>query len=148
MSYFIPYYFILNKTHYARYGSYYLQVMKGIDSTHPSAKEMLKLKSLSVQAKDKYVLRTAIDQKEEQTINRDAKVAGGIKEFAMREESVLKWFLNRNAQAENEKALKDLCGIGTDPGVYKSIRPSQIMRSEKLVSDVVQLLVEGYVNPF
>ena len=41
-----------------------------------------------------------------------------------------------------------MCGIGTDPGIYKPLRPSQIMRSEKHVSNVMKVLVEDYVNPF
>ena len=38
---------------------------------------MLK-KGLTSQAQEKYNLRTALDQRGEQTINRDAKVAGGM----------------------------------------------------------------------
>ena len=38
-SYFISYYFVLNRTNYKRYGSYYLQVTEAIDSTHPGLKQ-------------------------------------------------------------------------------------------------------------
>lgn len=146
--YFIPFYFALNKTNYARYGSYYLQTMEQIESLYPGLKEMLQYKGLSVQAQEKYSLRTAIDQRGEQTINRDAKVTGGIKNFATRENSVLKWCLNRSAQASNTKALKDLCGLEADPGIYKPVRPSQIIKSEQMVNSVIKVLTEDYVNPF
>ena len=43
--------------------------------------------------------------------------------------------------------MKDFCGIRTDPRIYKPVRPSQIIRSEKLVSYVAQALAEDYVNP-
>ena len=36
----------------------------------------------------------------------------------------------------------------TDPGIYKPVRPSQIRKSEKLVSNVIRVLTEDYVNPF
>ena len=35
-----------------------------------------------------------------------------------------------------------------DSGIYKPFRPSQIMRSEKPVGNVVQVLVEDYPSPF
>ena len=146
--YFVPYYFAFNKMNYARYGSYYLEMMKSIDTLYPGLKNMLTEKGLSAQAQNKYPLRTAIDQRGEQTINRDAKVAGGVKYFSTREESVLKWCLNRSDQAENTKALKDLCGIGADPGIYKPVRPSQIAKSEDLVNRVVNVLTDDYINPF
>ena len=50
---------------------------------------MLKLKGVLVQAKDKYVLYTVINQAGKQTLNCDAKVEGGIKKFATHKESVL-----------------------------------------------------------
>ena len=58
----LPYYFALNMFNYARYGS----------------------------SQDRHPLRTAIDQRGEQTINRDAKTSGGVKAFATDSSSVLK----------------------------------------------------------
>ena len=80
--YMIPFYFALNKVNYARYGSYYLQQMKNIQTLYPGLKSLLEHKGLSVQAQNRYAIRTAIDQRGEQTINRDAKTSGGIKSFA------------------------------------------------------------------
>ena len=37
----LPYYFIFNKMNYARYGSYYVQVLKQIESKYPGLKELL-----------------------------------------------------------------------------------------------------------
>ena len=51
---------------------------------------MLKKAGLSVRGQDKYPLRIAIDQRGEQTINRDAKTSGGIKTFSTKNESVTK----------------------------------------------------------
>ena len=67
--------------------------MKAIGSTQPGLKEVLKLKGLSIEAQDKHALRTTIDQRGEQTIKRDAKVAGGIKKISTCEETALQCFV-------------------------------------------------------
>ena len=72
----LPYYFAFNKTNYARYGTWHVQTMKDIDERYPGLKQLLKTKGLSIQAQSTYPLRTSIDQRGEQSINRDAKTAG------------------------------------------------------------------------
>ena len=61
---------------YARYGPYYAEVLKQIESKYPGLKELLLPCGLSVQAKETHPVRTTIDQRGEQTINRDAKTLG------------------------------------------------------------------------
>ncbi len=92
--------FALDKQNYARYGSLYVNTLENLEETHPGCKEVIELKGLSVQAQDRYPCRIAIDQRGEQTINRDAKVSGGIKFFASDENAVMKWTLNRAVQAK------------------------------------------------
>ena len=145
---FLPFYFALNKHNYSRYGCYYLERMKNIDTVYPGLKELLRFKGLSVQAQDRHPVRTSVDQRGEQTINRDAKTAGGIKNIATNSESVLKWCLNRSEQAQNTGALNDLCGISCSGEAYKALRPSQILNSEAQVSEVMRILTEEYLDPF
>ena len=76
---------------------------------------------LSVQGQEKYPCRVAIDQRGEQTISRDAKVSGGIKYFASDPNSILKWTLNRSAQAKHTEALYGLADIKLQ---MTSINPS------------------------
>ena len=146
--YFLPFYFALNYSNYARYGSYYAQVLESIEQMYPGLKDMLKCEGLSVQAQENYSLRTSIDQRGEKTINREAKTSGGVKAFSTKEESVLKWCLNRSEQAKNTIALEDLCGLGIGTGIYKPARPSQILKHEKLVLDVIEVMQGNYINPF
>ena len=54
----------------------YVQVLKQIESKYPGLKELLLPCGLSVQAQETYPVRTAIEQRGEQTINRDAKTSG------------------------------------------------------------------------
>jgi len=74
---------------------------------------------------------TAIDQRGEQTINHDAKIAGGIRSYASNKNSFLKWCLIRSEQALNTKALTDMCGIAENAGLYKPYRPLQILKSNE-----------------
>ena len=43
-----------------------------------------------MQGEDRYAIRTSINERGEQTINRGAKTCGGIKSFVSNEKSVLK----------------------------------------------------------
>ena len=72
----LPYYFALNKINYARYGTCYVETLKQIDIRYPGLKPFLEKRRMSVQAQIAYPVRTAIDQRGEQSINRDAKTAG------------------------------------------------------------------------
>ena len=51
-------------------------MMLNIDQKYPGMKQFLKEKGLSIQAQDNHCLKTATDQRGEQTINKDAKTAG------------------------------------------------------------------------
>ena len=54
-------------TTYARYGSYYVEVLQKIADLYPELKSTLMLTGLSIQAQDRYPLRISIDQRGEQT---------------------------------------------------------------------------------
>ena len=49
-----------------------------MEQFYPGLKDLISKEGLSVQGQEKYPLRTAIDQRGEQTINRDAKTSGKI----------------------------------------------------------------------
>ena len=102
----LPYYFATNKTNYSRYGSYYVFSLKNIDTIYPGNKELLMNGGLSIQCQSRYDLRTPVDQRGEQTVNREAKVPGGVKLLRPDDQLLLKWTLNRSKQAENTSALK------------------------------------------
>ena len=126
----LPFFFVFSKTNYARYGSYYLPALKTIENSYPEMKEIMKHTGLPVQGQDKYPLRTSIDQHGEQTINRDAKTTVRIKAFTTKED--MKWSLPRSDQACHTRLYQNLCGLSTDPGIYKPCSPSQILAKESL----------------
>ena len=146
--YFMPFYFALNKTNCSHYGSHYVNLLENIEQIYPGLKELLRYKGLFVQAQDRYKLRTATDQRGEQSINRDAKTTGGIKSFAVDNTSVLKWTLNHSEQAKNMTELLSMAGIQSASDIYKPLRLSQILKSEVMVTNVVNVLSSEYINPF
>ena len=133
---------------YARCASYYVQVLKSIDKNHPGLKDLLLSSGLSIQSQDRYPLRTAIDMRGEQTLNRDAKTSGGITWFAASTPSVQKWALNRSDAAESKKALRSMAGLNEPNTIYKSLRPSQILNSEQKVSTIMNIIENDYIDPF
>ena len=58
-------------------------VVSQIDTFFPGLKDTLHLKGLSIEAQDRYSVRTAVKQKGEQTINCDGKTSG-IRNVALR----------------------------------------------------------------
>ena len=60
---------------------------------------------------------------------------------------MLKWCLNRADQSRNFKLMKEMTGATTKYVVCKSVRPSQILDSEKMVTCVIDVLSE-YLNAF
>ena len=146
--FFLPLYFSLQKVNYARYGSFYVEVLLKMEKLYPGLKDLLREKGMSVQAQEKVPLRVPIDQRGEQTLNRDAKTTGGITHFASDSTGILKWTLNRAEQANNTKALLEMADITCSSTLYKPLRPSQILKSEKLVTNIVRTLKEEYINPF
>ena len=120
---FLPWYFALDMHNYASYGSYYVEMLNHIDGIYPGLQKVLSSNGLSVQAQSNYPLRTAIDQRGEQTINCAAKTSGGITQFASKSSSILKWCLNRSEAATNVNALYEMAGLSEAALVYKPLRP-------------------------
>ena len=122
--------------------------MKCIDHLYPSLKQILENNCMSIQAQDRYAILTAIDQRGEQTLNKDAKTTGGVRGFAANEASVLKRTLNRSKQVDNTKEFLGICGLNASSQHYKPQWPAQILLSEDLVSQIVTVLQNEYINPF
>ena len=68
--------------------------------------------------------------------------------FSTDDNAVLKWCLNRPEQSKSTTALKELASISTSQHVYRQLRPSYILKVEKLVTKTTRVLEEEYLNPF
>ena len=56
--------------------------------------------------------------------------------------------MNRAEQSRNTSSLKEKAGVKSKSESYKPLRPSQILKSEKVVTNVINVLTEEYINPF
>ena len=105
LEFFLPLYLSLQKINYARYGSFYVDILLKIEELYQGLK-MIWEKGTSAQAQEKVPLRVAIDQRGEQTLNRHAKTTGGITNFA----SDVKLFasMNRKVNIQNRSQVKTI----------------------------------------
>ena len=103
--------FATNKRNYARYGSYYVNVLENHEKTHPGAIKELEEKGLSVR-RNTCGIGQSIDGTGEQTFMRLAKTSGGIGCFMSNPVAYDKWFLCRPFQAKFEEALLNDTGLG------------------------------------
>ena len=117
--------------------------MKNLESYFPGLKV-----NLSVQAQGQYHSRTAVGQRGEQTLNKDAKTVGGIKRFSGDNNAVTKWTLGRLNQAKNLNALFRLCNMKQQPHEYRHNRPNQTLQSEQFTANVFDVLQNIYLNLF
>ena len=138
----------MNKQNYALHGAFYVKVLENIATVYPGLEEIIEEKGLSVQGQAYYSLCTSTDQRGEQTLNRDAKIVGGIKCFSNDPKSVLKWTLNRSKQAKHTAELLKLVALNETSMISKGLRLSQILNSEKKVRRLLELLNFEYINPF
>jgi len=73
---------------------------------------------------------------------------GGIRWFAADHNNVLKWCLNRSHQARIAEELQSMSFGGKENKTYKCLRPHEISKEDKMVTKVVEVLQEEYLNPF
>ena len=60
--FFPPFYFVLDKYNYARYGSFCFTMLLKMKATCPGLKTLLAEKGISVQGQDRYPFRITVDQ--------------------------------------------------------------------------------------
>ena len=56
--------------------------------------------------------------------------------------------LSRSEQAKNTSELLNMADIKSPKYIYKSLRPSQVLKSESFTEKIVKTLRKEYTNPF
>ena len=135
----------MNKTKYARYGSYYCNQLINLDDTHPGARD--EFTSVSICRNDDGIGQS-IDAGGERTFMRSAETAGGIRNLSHRPDSYEKWVRNRPYAAQMGGALSQLAGMDESSNPRKSLRPSQIETSETKVRSIMETISQYFVTPF
>ena len=122
-----------------------MQSLDNVESTHPGAKSEIEENGLSVR-RNTLGIGQAIDMAGEQNYMKSAKTAG---QFAAKESTVAKWVLNRPFQARFAESLIEISGLSTtSSNSRKCLRPSEILKSEKMVDNIINVLKTQFLNPF
>ena len=144
----LPMWFATNRIHYACYGTFYDNPLEYLEDTHPGAKEKIEEKGLSVICNTLAIGR-AVDIAGEQSYMKSAKTAGGIRQFSTNEAAVAKWVMNRGFQARFAETLMEISGLSkTTSSSRKCLRPSEILKSEKMVKNILDALQIKFLNAF
>ena len=131
------------------YGTFYINQLKRLDFSHPGARYEIVEVGLSIRRNDIGVGQ-AIDLAGEQTYMKNAKTAGEITKFANSPETVAKWVMNRPPyQSRYTEALGDICAMSkTTTNPRKTLRPTEITKSNSKVTGVMKSLETQFINPF
>ena len=112
------------------------------------AKEEIEEKGLSVRS-NTLGISQAVDMASEQSYIKSAKTAGGIRQFSTNEAAVAKWVMNRPFQARFAETLMEISGLSkTTSSSRKCLSPSEILKSEKMVKNILGALQIQFLNPF
>ena len=137
-----------NKIHYLRYGTMYVHQLENMEAKYPGAREEMMSLGISVR-RNEYGIEQATDLAGEQTFMRNAKTVGGIKSFQTRRCTVLKWVKNRAQQTRFVEGLKEMAGIEkTTQNLRKCLRPTEIVKSNKIVESLMTTMRDQFTQPF
>ena len=68
--------------------------------------------------------------------------------FASDKDAIHKWCLIRPDQAKKHMySLKQMAGLSHHASSYKHLRPSYILKIERMVTEVMCVIEEEYINP-
>ena len=56
--------------------------------------------------------------------------------------------MNRAEQSKNTGRLEEKAGVSSTSRLYNPLRPSKILKSENVVTEIINVLSEEYINPF
>ena len=141
-------FFFYSRIHYSSYDTYYTKCLENIETTHPSARKEMKDIGISVRRNDQGISQ-AVDLAGEQTYMKNSKTVSGIVRFLTRKQTVLKWVKNSPYQTKFVEFMKKMTGLDkTSYNPRKCNRPSEIIKSNKIVEDIASVLENHFTTPF
>lgn len=144
----IPWCFAYDRINYARYLPYYYAQMLQLPSTHPDVFKEFMEGCFSVQMGSTNTFgRIPVDQAIEETVNKDTQTAGGTKGFSLKPGAVTKYYLMAEYRSLFLRQLRDLIGQGSSKLSHQDLQASRIIRDEKDVKSLVDLMENNWLNP-
>lgn len=84
-----------------------------------------------------------------QSIHNSIFITVGVTYFAANESAVSKWVMNRPFQIRFVESLIDITNLSkTTSNPRKCLRPSEVLKSNKIVENIVEALTTQFINPF
>ena len=122
--------------------------MLALQSSHPTVWQEFEAGHFSVQRHGNHGFASvACDQTIEQTINRDAKSAGGWVGFSTQRNAVNRWVASSHARGAITKQCEKMAGRCKQDQIQKETEPSQIAKNESSVKNLMEC-VSNRINPF
>lgn len=129
----MPWFFAYDHINYARYGTVYWCILRGLPTTHPDAEAALSAGEFSVQHSDMAFAQVAVDHAIEQTVNRDSKTPGGIIGMSTNVSATQRWLITAHDRAAMTSHCCDLAGIVKDKAApHKEAMPNRLKRDETM----------------
>ena len=81
-------------------------------------------------------------------MNIDTKTPGGTTGFSTNQNAVNRWHINASYRAAVRNCFNDFLGQRSQKHLRHDLRPSRIQRDERDVEKLIQILTEGFIDPF
>lgn len=146
----LPYLFAVNHFNYARWVTVYLADMHLLPETAPEVYQQFQDGKHAVRRSPTAFSSVWSDMGLEQTVNRDLKCKGGIVGFSLKPMTVARWFLTAHERAAITGATKSMCGLEEEQlqDQHREARRQSIVRDEKDVQSLVEVIQERMIDPF
>ena len=145
----LPWTFAYDKQNYARYLSVYYTQMTRLELDHPETYDHLKNGGFSVQIGSSNPFgRIPVDQTIEETANKDTQTSGGTKGFSLNACAVSRYYMTAEYRNVCLRNLRQMVEVHTSGVVHADLEPSRILREEKDVQALLDLLENSWINPF
>ena len=147
----IPWCFAYDRLNYARYLPYYYAQMSQLASTHPEVFSEFMEGGFSVQMVQMDSTnpfgRIPVDQRIEETINKDTQTAGGTKGFSLKPAAVMKHYLTAEYRSTYLRQLREATGRSKSKLSHKDLQRTRIKKDEADVQSLLSLMENSWMNP-
>lgn len=140
---------------YARYTPVYLAEMMALEETASDMFTHLMNGGFVVRQSEKSFNCVPTDQaleqsinREEQSINCEAKSRGGVVKFTLRKGALLHWLLNRFVIGEYSQCFKSMCQTTKSKKGHKELGAARQTKDQNDVTRIKEYISEQCQNPF
>lgn len=145
----VPYFILAGRVNYARYTPVYVSEMRQLETKQPEMFKFMEQGGFVVRRSSETKFNSVpTDQALEQSINRDAKTAGGIIGFTRRKAALLRWLVTRHSTAQYTESFEQLCSGKSQVRNHDELGHSRLARDRNDVQSVIDFITEDCENPF